>query len=112
MKNWKTIEREPLCKLINSYKICGFPPPTSGGIGLLQIISILNNKKSSTNFEPNLLSDFKELRHDDFFFKDKIKECINIIDKNYDSICRDQTKHVLRVMRFYQLLEDVKNAIK
>ena len=46
LQNWETIEREPLCKLINSYKICGFPPPTSGGIGLIQIISILNNKKN------------------------------------------------------------------
>ena len=39
----------------NSYKICGFPPPTSGGIGLIQIISILNNKKNLIqNKEPNL----------------------------------------------------------
>ena len=29
LRKWKTIEREPLCKIINSYKICGFPPPTS-----------------------------------------------------------------------------------
>ena len=49
LRSWKTIEREPLCKEINSYKICGFPPPTSGGIGLLQIISILNNKKKLLN---------------------------------------------------------------
>ena len=49
LKNWQTIEREPLCKKINSYKICGFPPPTSGGIGLIQIISILNNKKHLLN---------------------------------------------------------------
>ncbi len=49
LQNWETIEREPLCKVINSYTICGFPPPTSGGIGLLQIISILNNKKNLIN---------------------------------------------------------------
>ena len=46
LRKWETIEREPLCKAINSYKICGFPPPTSGGVGLIQIISILNNKKN------------------------------------------------------------------
>ena len=46
LRKWKAIEREPLCKVINSYKICGFPPPTSGGIGLIQIIGILNNKKN------------------------------------------------------------------
>ncbi len=44
LNKWKTIKREPLCKKIKSYKICGFPPPTSGGIGLVQILSILNNK--------------------------------------------------------------------
>ena len=49
LRKWETIEREPLCKSINSYKICGFPPPTSGGIGLIQIISILNNKKNLIN---------------------------------------------------------------
>ena len=37
------------------------------------LINFLNNKKSSINFEPNFLNDFKELRHDDFFFEDKIK---------------------------------------
>ena len=50
----ETIEREPLCKVINSYKICGFPPPTSGGIGLIQIISILNNKKFIKNKDSHL----------------------------------------------------------
>ena len=55
LRSWKTIERAPLCKEINSYKICGFPPPTSGGIGLIQIISILNNKKELlNNKDPNL----------------------------------------------------------
>jgi gamma-glutamyltranspeptidase/glutathione hydrolase len=34
-----------LCKEINSYKICGFPPPTSGGIGVIQIMGMLDRKK-------------------------------------------------------------------
>ena len=46
LKQWKTIKRDPLCKKINTYKICGFPPPTSGGVGLIQILAILNNKVS------------------------------------------------------------------
>ena len=33
------------------------------------LIDFLNNKKSSNNFEPNLLNDIRELRHDDFFFR-------------------------------------------
>ncbi len=31
------------------------------------LINFLNNKKSSINFEPKFLNDFKELSHDDFF---------------------------------------------
>ena len=46
LKKWKTIRRDPLCKNIDAYKVCGFPPPTSGGIGLIQILAILNNKIS------------------------------------------------------------------
>ena len=49
LRNWTSIEREPLCKEINNYKLCGFPPPTSGGIGLIQIISIINDKKNLIN---------------------------------------------------------------
>ncbi len=55
LREWKTIEREPLCKVINAYKICGFPPPTSGGIGLIQIIGILNNKKNLINHKDSHL---------------------------------------------------------
>ncbi len=56
LQKWKTFQRNPLCKKINFYKICGFPPPTSGGIGLIQIISILNNKKNLIkNNDPKLL---------------------------------------------------------
>ena len=40
------------------------------------LINFLNNKKSSTNFEPNLLSDFKELKHDDFFLKTRLKSVL------------------------------------
>ncbi|MDA9558884.1 gamma-glutamyltransferase family protein [Alphaproteobacteria bacterium] len=44
LKNWKTIKRKALCKDIIQYKICGFPPPTSGGISTIQILGILANK--------------------------------------------------------------------
>ena len=41
LKNWKTIQRKPICKKYHGYEICGFPPPTSGGITVLQTLSIL-----------------------------------------------------------------------
>ncbi len=43
LSSWKTIKRKPICRYFFNYKICGFPPPTSGGIGVLQIIGILDN---------------------------------------------------------------------
>ncbi|MDC3024118.1 gamma-glutamyltransferase [Alphaproteobacteria bacterium] len=49
LSKWKTIKRNPICKKYKKYKICGFPPPTSGGIGVLQILSIL--EKFDTQFD-------------------------------------------------------------
>ena len=34
-------EREPLCGRYRSYKVCGVPPPSSGGFAVLQILDIL-----------------------------------------------------------------------
>ena len=62
LKNWKTIKRDPLCKTINSYKVCGFPPPTSGGVGVIQILGILNYKK-------NLIKNNKPLLAKHFFIE-------------------------------------------
>ncbi len=81
----------------------------------------INNVSNTNGLKEYIQSKYKTIVYelkkslpsiDDPVVNIKIKECINIIDKNYDAIGRDQTKHVLRVMRFYQLLEDVKNAIK
>ncbi len=44
MNQWKTNKIEPICKKYGKYKICGFPPPTSGGISVLQILGILKNR--------------------------------------------------------------------
>ena len=62
----------------------------------------------------NIIYELKRLlpKIDDQVISIKIKECINIIDVNYHTIGRNRTQHVLRVMRFYQLLEDVRNAVK
>ena len=49
------------------------------------LINFLNNKKSSINFEPNFLNDFKELSHDDFFFEDKIKNSIDKVIEKLDN---------------------------
>ena len=52
LKSWKTIKRKPICFDYRTYDICGFPPPTSGGISVLQILGILENIK--TDFNPSV----------------------------------------------------------
>ena len=50
LSSWKTIQRKTICKKYKGYDICGFPPPTSGGVGVLQILGILENIE--INFDP------------------------------------------------------------
>lgn len=38
---YRAIEREPLCRPYREWQVCGFPPPTSGGVTLLQILGLL-----------------------------------------------------------------------
>src|SRR6266852_1913149 len=38
---YSTIEREPLCGAYRRWKVCGMPPPSSGGFAVLQILEIL-----------------------------------------------------------------------
>ncbi|HLT75972.1 MAG TPA: gamma-glutamyltransferase [Ferrovibrio sp.] len=38
---YRALAREPLCGRIRLFTICGFPPPSSGGIATLQILGIL-----------------------------------------------------------------------
>lgn len=41
LKNYQAIERQPVCRPFRDYRVCGFPPPTSGGITTLQIIKLM-----------------------------------------------------------------------
>ena len=67
------------------------------------LINFLNNKKSSINFKPNYLDDFKELKYDDFFFEDKIKECINKVVDKLDSE-RELLKYIISLLIFLGLI--------
>ena len=57
LAKWKTIKRAPICKEYKSYKICGFPPPTSGGIGVLQILSILESFNTDFDYKNTSLDE-------------------------------------------------------
>ena len=67
------------------------------------LINFLNNKTSSTNFEPKFLNDFKELRHDDFFFEDNIKESVNRVIEKLDSE-RELLKYIISLLIFLGLI--------
>ena len=41
LAGYRALERKPVCGRYRAYKICGMPPPSSGGITVLQILGIL-----------------------------------------------------------------------
>src|SRR5690625_881734 len=43
MAAYEAKEREVLCGSYRNHQVCGMPPPTSGGVALLQILGILEN---------------------------------------------------------------------
>ncbi|WP_320667964.1 gamma-glutamyltransferase family protein [Prochlorococcus sp. MIT 1307] len=40
LENYRVYERKPLCRLYRSWKICTIPPPSGGGIAVLQALGI------------------------------------------------------------------------
>jgi gamma-glutamyltranspeptidase/glutathione hydrolase len=43
LANYKVVEREPVCGSYHQYSLCAMPPPSSGGIHLIQMLNILEN---------------------------------------------------------------------
>lgn len=43
LQQYQAKERSPLCLPYKTFKVCGFPPPTSGGVTVLQIIKLLED---------------------------------------------------------------------
>ena len=39
--NYRAVEREPVCGDYHSYQVCAMPPPSSGGVHLVQMLNIL-----------------------------------------------------------------------
>ncbi|CAA0080636.1 Glutathione hydrolase proenzyme [BD1-7 clade bacterium] len=42
MANYKSIERQPVCRIIQANNVCGMPPPSSGPISVIQMLSMLD----------------------------------------------------------------------
>lgn len=43
MKGYRTVKREPVCSAYRGYRVCGMPPPSSGGVTVAQILGILES---------------------------------------------------------------------
>ena len=41
LAQYRAIEREPVCGPYRQWKVCGMPPPSSGGIAVLQVLGML-----------------------------------------------------------------------
>ena len=45
MANYRAIERPPVCSLFKKFRVCGMGPPTSGGMSVIQILKLLEQKQ-------------------------------------------------------------------
>ncbi|MEN8723416.1 MAG: gamma-glutamyltransferase [Alphaproteobacteria bacterium] len=45
---YQAVERTPLCTAYRSWRLCGMPPPTSGGVTVLQILGLLERFDMAT----------------------------------------------------------------
>ncbi|MDA7744956.1 gamma-glutamyltransferase [bacterium] len=43
LSSYKVVEREPVCGSYRQFSLCAMPPPSSGGIHLIQMLNILEN---------------------------------------------------------------------
>ena len=41
LRGYRAVEREPLCRPYRAWQVCGVPPPTSGGVAVLQMLGVL-----------------------------------------------------------------------
>src|SRR5262249_59458221 len=41
LEGYHAIAREPLCVGYRSYRVCGMPPPSSGGLAVAQILKLI-----------------------------------------------------------------------
>lgn len=45
LAGYRPIEREPLCAQYRQWRVCGMPPPSSGGVAVLQILKLLETRE-------------------------------------------------------------------
>ncbi|MBC7513842.1 MAG: gamma-glutamyltransferase, partial [Herminiimonas sp.] len=45
LRDYRAVQREPVCTDYRAWNVCGMPPPSSGGIATAQMLGILSNRK-------------------------------------------------------------------
>jgi gamma-glutamyltranspeptidase/glutathione hydrolase len=45
LAGYQAIEREPLCVAYRKYRVCGMPPPSSGGVAVAQVLKLIEPLK-------------------------------------------------------------------
>ncbi|MBH64402.1 MAG: gamma-glutamyltransferase [Alphaproteobacteria bacterium] len=48
LADYRAVRREAICGAYRAFRVCGMPPPTSGGVTMLQILGILDNHDVGT----------------------------------------------------------------
>ncbi len=91
--NYQAVEREPIVTTYRDYKIVGFPPPSSGGVHVAQILNILEhfpmadeNKKNPTTASHLMLEAMKFAFADRAYWlgdADFAKVPRGLVDKSY-----------------------------
>ena len=49
LHDYRPIQRDEVCGPYRQWRVCGMPPPSSGGIGVLQLLGLLERSKLSSN---------------------------------------------------------------
>ena len=47
MRDYRPLQRDPVCGPYRHWRICGMPPPSSGGMGVLQLLGLLERSGSA-----------------------------------------------------------------
>ena len=62
LRGYRAQVRRPVCARYRGYRVCGMPPPSSGGVSLLQILGILEHRRFAQlpPLSPPAVHDFAE----------------------------------------------------
>lgn len=52
LKNYKSVQRDAVCAPYHEYTVCSMAPPSSGGVAVIQILALLEDKNLAL-YEPN-----------------------------------------------------------